>query len=50
MIVRTEAAEKNITQYIRMNPGRCVQNFGNGLRGMGNPALWNRDKLAVAQS
>ncbi len=47
MIVRTSEAEKNITQYIRMNPWRCVQNFGNGLRGMGNPALWNTEKLGV---
>jgi putative transposase len=47
MIVRTPEAEKKITEYIRMNPWRCVQNFGGGLRGMGNPALWNTDKLGV---
>jgi putative transposase len=47
MIVRTPEAEKKIAEYIRMNPWRCVQQFGNGLRGMGNPALWNADKLGV---
>ncbi len=47
MIVRSPEAEKNIRQYIRMNPWRCVQNFGNGLRGMGNPALWNANKLGI---
>jgi len=47
MIVRYPEAEKNIRKYIRMNPWRCVQNFGNGLRGMGNPALWNTDKLGI---
>jgi REP element-mobilizing transposase RayT len=47
MIVRNAEAEKKITQYIRMNPWRCVMDFGNGLRGMGNPALWNAEKLGV---
>jgi len=47
MIVRTPEAEKKIAEYIRMNPWRCVQQFGNGLRGMGNPALWNADKLGI---
>ncbi|WP_168442348.1 transposase [Pontiella desulfatans] len=47
MIVRSADAEKKIADYIRMNPWRCVQQFGNGLRGMGNPALWNLDKLGV---
>jgi hypothetical protein len=45
--VRTEKAEKKIAAYIRMNPWKCVQQFGNGLRGIGNPALWNGEKLAV---
>ena len=36
-----------IAEYIRMNPWRCVQEFGNGLRGIGNPALWNGHKLGV---
>ena len=36
-----------IAEYIRMNPWRCVQDFGGGLRGMGNPALWNGEKLGV---
>ena len=47
MIVRSREAEEQIAKYIRMNPWRCVQDFGNGLRGMGNPALWNREKLGV---
>jgi len=47
MIVRSAEAEKKITQYIRMNPWRCVMDFGNGLRGMGNPSLWNAEKLGV---
>ncbi|MDD2236121.1 MAG: transposase, partial [Kiritimatiellae bacterium] len=47
MIVRDAEAEKKIAHYIRMNPWRCVMDFGNGLRGMGNPALWNAEKLGV---
>jgi hypothetical protein len=47
MIVRSAEAEEKITNYIRMNPWRCVMDFGNGLRGMGNPALWNLEKLGV---
>ena len=47
MIVRTPEAEKNIRNYIKMNPWRIVMDFGNGLRGMGNPSLWNHDKLGV---
>ena len=46
-IVRTPDAAENIRRYIRMNPWKCIQNFGNGLRGMGNPALWNAEKLGV---
>ena len=46
-IVRTPEAEANIRNYIRMNPWRCVTDFGNGLRGMGNPALWNAEKTGV---
>lgn len=47
MIVRTSAAAEKITEYIRMNPWRCVQEFGDGLRGIGNPTLWHREKLGV---
>ncbi len=47
MIVRSEAAERKIAEYIRMNPWRCVQELGAGLRGIGNPALWNGEKLGV---
>ena len=47
MIVRTPEAEKRIAQYIRMNPWRCVQQLDNGLRGMGNPALWNAEKTGI---
>lgn len=47
MIVRSKEAEERIAEYIRMNPWRCVQDFGGGLRGIGNPALWNGEKLGV---
>lgn len=47
MIVRTPEAAENIRRYIRMNPWKCIQNFGGGLRGMGNPALWNAEKTGV---
>jgi REP element-mobilizing transposase RayT len=47
MIVRSAEAEEKIAGYIRMNPWKCVQSFGNGLRGIGNPALWNGKKLGV---
>jgi hypothetical protein len=47
MIVRSKEAEQKISEYIRMNPWRCVQDFGGGLRGMGNPALWNRPKMGI---
>lgn len=46
-VVRSSEAEARIAQYIRMNPWRCVQEFGGGLRGIGNPALWNGEKLGV---
>ncbi len=46
-IVRTPEAADNIAEYIRMNPWRCVQEFGAGLRGIGNPALWSGEKLGV---
>lgn len=49
-IVRNAQELENVKGYIRMNPWRCVTDFGNGLRGMGNPALWNREKLAVCCS
>lgn len=47
MIVRSEEAERKIADYIRMNPWKCVQNLGKGLRGIGNPALWDATKLGV---
>ena len=50
MIVRTPEAEARIAEYIRMNPWRCVQELGDGLRGIGNPALWNAEKLGVLSS
>jgi len=46
-IVHTPEAAQKIAEYIRMNPWRCVTDFGNGMRGMGNPALWNQAKLGV---
>lgn len=47
IIVRTPRAEKAIENYIRMNPWRCVTDFGDGLRGMGNPALWGAKKAGM---
>jgi len=47
MIVRTPDAEKKIRQYIRMNPWQCVTDLGSGLRGMGNPSLWNAEKTGI---
>ena len=47
MIVRSAEAERRIAEYIRMNPWRCVQELGGGLRGIGNPALWNGQKTGV---
>jgi len=47
MIVRSEEAEQRIAEYIHMNPWKCVQELGGGLRGIGNPALWNAEKLGV---
>ena len=47
MIVRSGEAERRIVEYIRMNPWRCVQELGGGLRGIGNPALWGGEKLGV---
>jgi hypothetical protein len=46
-IVWDAKAEENIAHYIQMNPWRCVMNFGNGLRGIGNPTLWNTDKVGI---
>lgn len=46
-IVRTPEAEHRVAEYIRMNPWRLVTELGNGLRGIGNPALWNATKLGV---
>ena len=46
-IVRSDAAEQRIAEYIRTNPWRCVQDLGGGLRGIGNPALWSGEKLGV---
>ncbi|MCC5844474.1 MAG: transposase [Verrucomicrobia bacterium] len=46
-IVRSREAEARIAEYIRMNPWRCVQDLGAGLRGIGNPALWSGEKLGV---
>ena len=47
MIVRSDEAERKIAAYIRMNPWKCVQELGGGLRGIGNPALWSGEKLGV---
>jgi len=49
-IVRNAEAEEKIGGYIRRNPWRCVMDFGNGLRGMGNPTLWTTEKIGVLAS
>ena len=45
--VRNPEAEKKIGGYIRMNPWKCISHFGNGMRGIGNPALLNGSKIGV---
>jgi putative transposase len=47
VMVRSPEAEEKISEYIRMNPWRCVQQFENGLRGMGNVSLWHLEKTGV---
>lgn len=50
MIVRTPEAEKKIAEYIRMNPWKLVQHAayeGRTFRMIGNPALLNREKIAL---
>ena len=73
IIVRDKEIEKNIREYIKMNPWKCVVEFEIGavgatrmspstcvsreegttcvspvrMRGIGNPALWNLEKLGV---
>ncbi|HMP71940.1 MAG TPA: hypothetical protein PKE55_01625 [Kiritimatiellia bacterium] len=47
IIVRSKNSEQRVAEYIRMNPWRCVQEFGGGLRGIGNPALWGGQKLGI---
>ena len=46
-IVRSHEAAEKIVQYIRLNPWKCITDFGDGLRGLGNPALWQCEKLGV---
>lgn len=46
-IIRSAEVEAKVAVYIRLNPWKCVQQFGEGLRGIGNPALWNAEKLGV---
>ncbi len=50
MIVRTPEAERNIREYIRANPWKLVQHAtheGQSFRMIGNPALLNREKIAM---
>lgn len=46
-IVRSARALARISQYIEANPWQCIHDFGDGLRGIGNPALWGFEKLGV---
>jgi hypothetical protein len=36
-----------VERYIRTNPWKNVIHFGDGMRGIGNPTLWNREKLGI---
>ena len=50
MIVRPPEAEESIAEYIRMNPWKLVQHAtheGQSFRMIGNPALLNREKIAM---
>ncbi len=50
MIVRTPEMELNIAEYIRMNPWKLVLHASHqnqSYRMIGNPALLNREKIAV---
>jgi len=47
VIVRSLEAEEKIAKYIRLNPWKCSHDFGGGLKGIGNPVLWQYDKLGV---
>lgn len=50
MIVRTPEAERNIREYIRMNPWKLVLHAvhrGQSFRMIGNPALLNRETIAM---
>ena len=47
VIVRSKEAEESIAKYIRLNPWKCINDFGDGFRGLGNPALWQCEKLGV---
>lgn len=50
MIVRTPEAERNIREYIRINPWKLVQHAiqeGQSFRMIGNPALLNREKIGM---
>lgn len=49
-IVRTPESERRIAGYIRMNPWKLVQHAtheGQSFRMIGNPALLNREKIAM---
>jgi len=56
-VIRDQEEFDNTSEYIRMNPWKCVMDFdltdekkvsaGLKLRGMGNPGLWSDKKLGV---
>lgn len=47
VIVKSADVEAKIAKYIRLNPWKCVHDFGDGLKGIGNPTLWQYEKLGV---
>jgi putative transposase len=46
-IIRNEEELVRVQRYIRTNPWKNVIHFGDGMRGIGNPTLWNCKKLGM---
>jgi len=46
-IVRNKEELKNVRNYIRMNPWKIIVHFDNGMRGIGNPRLWDIEKIGM---
>jgi len=46
-IIRNDVELDNVRNYIRMNPWKIVVHFNNGMRGIGNPRLWDFEKIGM---